>query len=222
MKITGVDFSKILNAQELIGGKTSTRNNPSPKPNFTSTELNKNNEALRYVSVKLVENNSTSARSGFVVRNGIIINKPTLQFAANRSDWQIVGKWKGSAGNYKAEVVATKETSLKELAQLLTGNQEDWKLLNQTADKVSKGTKIDVSPLLTKIENDIRGRVEPAKNSFNSGFPNTQRQLKLSGVGSVTSLAAMRQIRLKNISVKSSSVLEIVERAFRQFMLKLF
>jgi hypothetical protein len=177
----GLESIGLINAPALSGQIVGENNHNLPTLP-TNTQLNRPDEAMRHLYARFAENTVPRAGVTLTAPDGVTLHRPGPAPALNRSGWQIVGEWKGAAGNYKAEVVATKDTSLKELARLITGDENNWRLFNQPNEKVKAGTKIDAAPLLAQMETQLRGRVEIARKSFNTKFPGTPAQVKLAGV----------------------------------------
>jgi hypothetical protein len=68
-------------------------------------------------------------------------------------------------------VKAKNAGSLKDLASLITGNSDDWKLLGKADESVVKGTNVNIAPFLVKVEENLRSTVIKLTGEFNSTFP---------------------------------------------------
>ena len=85
--------------------------------------------------------------------------------------WRRDSEWNGGRYKYSGIALADKDCdSLSHLAELITGNQADWKALG-IAEKVQKGQRVDISPLLNVLETKVRLSVVAATGRFNAiGF----------------------------------------------------
>lgn len=80
-------------------------------------------------------------------------------------------EWSGGWYSYTGHAIAEKCDRLAELARLITGDENDWKLLSSTP-AVKEGDRVDITPLLKNLETRLRGQVAGSTRRFNSeGFP---------------------------------------------------
>lgn len=77
-------------------------------------------------------------------------------------------EWEKLAGRAIAE---TCEESLKKLADAITGNPEDAALLDVKQEDIKKGTLVDISPLLRKLDERIRDSIVANTSGFSGTFP---------------------------------------------------
>ncbi len=164
-------MTKIQNFSTLAR-QPDNRNLQSVPSNKTGlTDRKQSEKAIGFLVKSFTENNNISKTA---------VIKPALPDSAeNKSGWEISGEWKQVNKKYSAEVLAKQDTSAKDLAKLITGNEEDYKLLNLPNEKVVKGTKVDVSPLLQKMETQLRENVLKNQQVFNSKFPNPNNTLQV-------------------------------------------
>jgi hypothetical protein len=77
--------------------------------------------------------------------------------------------WGGGWNSYIGSVTAGKNATLTELAEMITGDANDWKLIAKKPD-VKNGQIIYVQPLLNKFELMLRVRVVSATKKFLADF----------------------------------------------------
>jgi Protein-glutamine gamma-glutamyltransferase len=164
-------MTKVLNFFALTTQSDRHISDTVPVAKTGLTNRKQSEKAIGFLVKSFTENNNVSSASGI---------KTALPGSTdNKSGWEIVGEWKQVNKKYSAEVIAKQDTSAKDLAKLITGNEEDYKLLNLPNEKVVKGTKVDVSPLLQKMETQLRENVLKNQQVFNSKFPNPSNTLQI-------------------------------------------
>ncbi|MFO0832160.1 MAG: RHS repeat-associated core domain-containing protein [Phycisphaerales bacterium] len=94
--------------------------------------------------------------------------------------------WSGERGVYSGTATAECGDTLAELARLITGTPSDAGRLNfgaagvkRTSDVVAAGTIVDVSPLLSILENRLRTNVANATSSLTVTFSTGSAQVAL-------------------------------------------
>lgn len=103
---------------------------------------------------------------------------PTIvNFQAQSKTWQEFGTWSGRNSSYQGLVKAKNAGSLKDLASLITGNSDDWKLLGKADEDVIKGTNVNIAPLLVKAEENLRSTIIKLTGEFKSTFPSTGAEI---------------------------------------------
>jgi Protein-glutamine gamma-glutamyltransferase len=93
----------------------------------------------------------------------------SFDFWGKRYAWAALGQWTGNNESYIAKVRANIDNTLDDLAFLITGNKEDWKLLGLPL-KVKKGQIIEISLLLSSIEIKLRDNVIKAIDKIGINF----------------------------------------------------
>jgi len=79
--------------------------------------------------------------------------------------------WSGGWFSYFGHATAEKCDKLSDLAKLITGVEDDWKLLGH-GEKLQDGEVIDIAPLLRTMESRLRTSVRRTTVDFNpAGFP---------------------------------------------------
>lgn len=99
-----------------------------------------------------------------------------FETSPNPSGWQVVGKWQGRRHSYTAQVIARRAKSKKNLAFLITGDENDFGLLGGQ-ENAKVGERISVAPLLTKIEDALRNSVKDLCKKLNTNFPQTEAEV---------------------------------------------
>jgi len=93
---------------------------------------------------------------------------------ANNTDllglWAADGEWDGGWRKYSGFAIADKDCDgLAHLAFLITGDENDWKVLRRS-DKVQKGERVNIAPLLKLLEDRLRNQVVVAAMRYNTEF----------------------------------------------------
>jgi hypothetical protein len=126
--------------------------------------------------------------------NPLILHYP-FETNDNPSDWKQVGEWTGMSGSYSALAEATSNASVKDLVKYISGNKDDWTVLRSN-EKVSKGDKINIAPLLLKIEEQIRNNIVANTPKLNTGFPQFAEEIALMGATtSINDINEAKEIR---------------------------
>jgi RHS repeat-associated protein len=81
--------------------------------------------------------------------------------------WKANGTWSGGWHSYDASVTAESCDTLSHLAALITGYESDWRKLGPS-DRVMKGEKVNVAPLLVLLEDRLRNRTLSAAKAYNT------------------------------------------------------
>jgi len=87
--------------------------------------------------------------------------------------WKISGKWSTRGAFVKAEPGDT----LMELAELITGNSNDWYVLGKS-NEVKSGSKIDTMPLIKIFEGKVRNNIAKAAFMFSAKFADSTAELQ--------------------------------------------
>jgi Protein-glutamine gamma-glutamyltransferase len=88
--------------------------------------------------------------------------------------WNLQTKWSGKRGVYSAFVESkTDLASKKDLAKIITGDENNWVVLGGGKQNVKVGQRISVAPLLAKLESMLREKVVfvAASGKLNTKFP---------------------------------------------------
>jgi hypothetical protein len=95
--------------------------------------------------------------------------------------------WKEKAGPYSGEAFRDSDKdTLAELAKLITGHEEDANGL------VLVGNKVDIKPLLQKLEDRLRENIEKAANAFTTPFQGSKT------VGDANAVKILNANKMKN------------------------
>lgn len=78
-----------------------------------------------------------------------------FETSVNPSGWQVVGRWLGRRHSYTAQVIAQRAKSKKNLAFLITGDENDFGLLGGQ-ETAKRGERISVVPF-SAIEAECEG-----------------------------------------------------------------
>ncbi len=71
--------------------------------------------------------------------------------------WHVQDKWTGRRGVYSGFVESKSDfATKKDLARLITGNEDDWTTLGVRTKNVKAGQRISIAPLLAILENKLR------------------------------------------------------------------
>ena len=81
--------------------------------------------------------------------------------------WQRDGNWTGGWYRYSGKAIAECNDELNVLADMITGDPNDWKLLGINP-KIREGQRVNIAPLLREFENKIRYKVVIATALFNA------------------------------------------------------
>jgi Protein-glutamine gamma-glutamyltransferase len=108
----------------------------------------------------------------------------SFDFWGKRYAWAALGQWTGSKEIYIAKVRANTDNTLDDLAFLITGNKEDWKLLGLPL-KVKKGQIIEISLLLSSIELKLRDNVIKAIDKIGIEFGGSNANIDIA-IGDAT------------------------------------
>jgi hypothetical protein len=123
-------------------------------------DWNVNTLALKVIKMfdfQIIENNFSLSRNNFNNRR----YKDGYNWTRN--------VWGGGWNSYIGNVTAGKGATLTGLAELITGDANDWKLIARKPD-VKSGQIIYVQPLLSKFELMLRVRVVSATKKFLADF----------------------------------------------------
>jgi Protein-glutamine gamma-glutamyltransferase len=99
-----------------------------------------------------------------------------FETSVNPSGWKVAGRWLGKRKSYTAQVVAQRAKSKKDLAYLITGDENDFGLLGGQ-ETAKRGERISVVPLLTKIEDALRNSTKDLCKKLNTNFPETEAEV---------------------------------------------
>ncbi len=85
--------------------------------------------------------------------------------------WKRFGRWTGNWKNYNALAISEKGDCLPKLAEMITGNGEDWKKLGIKGPDISEGKRVDVRKLLEYMEISLREETAEQSQFFGGRFP---------------------------------------------------
>ncbi len=137
---------------------------------YTDAESGLSYYGHRYYSPQLGRwlNRDPNEERGGLNLGGFLANDP-INAVDYLGLWKRDGEWAGSWYRYSGTAIAECKDKLSELADLITGDPNDWKALG-IPENVKEGQRVNIAPLLRVFEDKLRYSIVKATGHFKAEF----------------------------------------------------